>query len=89
MAVPRLVIGLGCRKNAPGDMVETATRKLLAAQGLEPLAVAALATVKEKLLEPALLALAPSGLAFPCTALKPPTLRAAPRPIPLQRRQAL
>ena len=58
VAVPRLVIGLGCRKNAPSDMVETATRKLLAAQRLEPLAVAALATVKEKLQEPALQALA-------------------------------
>ena len=58
VAVPRLVIGLGCRKNAPGPLVETATRNLLAAQGLEPLAVAALATVKEKLQEPALMALA-------------------------------
>ena len=58
VAVPRLVIGLGCRKNAPGPLVEAATRNLLAAQGLEPLAVAALATVKEKLQEPALMALA-------------------------------
>lgn len=60
VAVPRLIIGLGCRKAAPCDVVETAARTLLAAQGLEPLAVAALATVAEKLQEPALMALSES-----------------------------
>ncbi len=58
VAVPRLVIGLGCRKNTPAPLVEAAVRNQLAAQGLEPLAVAALATVNDKLQEPALVALA-------------------------------
>ena len=81
VAVPRLVIGLGCRKNAPGDMVETATRKLLAAQGLEPLAVAALATVKEKLQEPALLALA-ERLGVPLHGFEAADLARCPTPNP-------
>ena len=81
VAVPRLVIGLGCRKNAPGDMVETATRKLLAAQGLEPLAVAALTTVKEKLQEPALLALA-ERLGVPLHGFEAADLARCPTPNP-------
>lgn len=60
VAVPRLVLGLGCRKDVPANMVIDAVRNLLEQQGLEPLAVAALATVHEKLKEPALLALAES-----------------------------
>ena len=60
VAVPRLVLGLGCRKNVPANMVMDAVRTLLDQQGLEPLALAALATVNEKLQEPALLALAES-----------------------------
>ncbi len=81
VAVPRLVIGLGCRKNAPSDMVETATRKLLAAQGLEPLAVAALATVKEKLQEPALLALA-ERMGVPLHGFESADLARCPTPNP-------
>lgn len=81
VAVPRLVIGLGCRKNAPSDMVETATRKLLAAQGLEPLAVAALATVKEKLQEPALLALA-ERMGVPLHGFEAADLARCPTPNP-------
>ena len=60
VAVPRLVMGLGCRKNVPADMVQSAVRGLLEQQGLEPLALTALATVHEKLQEPALKALAQS-----------------------------
>lgn len=60
VAVPRLVLGLGCRKNAPTVLVHTAVRNLLARHGLEPLALAGLATVAEKLHEPALRALAES-----------------------------
>ena len=81
VAVPRLVIGLGCRKNAPGDMVETATRKLLAAQKFEPLAVAALATVKEKLQEPALLALA-ERMGVPLHGFESADLARCPTPNP-------
>ena len=81
VAVPRLVIGLGCRKNAPGDMVETATRKLLAAQKFEPLAVAALATVKEKLQEPALLALA-ERMGVPLHGFEAADLARCPTPNP-------
>ena len=60
VAVPRLVMGLGCRKNVPADMVQSAVRGLLEQQGLEPLALTALATVHEKLQEPAFKALAQS-----------------------------
>ena len=60
VAVPRLVLGLGCRKDVPANMVIAAVHNLLEQQGLEPLAVTALATVHEKLQEPALLALAES-----------------------------
>ena len=81
VAVPRLVIGLGCRKNAPGDMVETATRKLLAAQKFEPLAVAALATVKEKLQEPALQALA-ERMGVPLHGFEAADLARCPTPNP-------
>ena len=81
VAVPRLVIGLGCRKNEPGDMVETATRKLLAAQKFEPLAVAALATVKEKLQEPALLALA-ERMGVPLHGFEAADLARCPTPNP-------
>lgn len=58
VAVPRLVLGFGCRKDVPAGMVLDAVHNLLEQQGLEPLALAALATVHEKLQEPALLALA-------------------------------
>ena len=60
VAAPRLVLGLGCRKNVPTNMVIDAVHTLLEQQGLEPLAVIALATVHEKLQEPALVALAES-----------------------------
>lgn len=81
VAVPRLVIGLGCRKNAPGDMVETAARALLSAQGIEPLAVAVLATVKEKLQEPALLALA-ERMGIPLQGFEAADLARCPTPNP-------
>ena len=58
VAVPRLVLGLGCRKDAPASLVQDAVRDLLTRHGLEPLALAALATVNEKLQEPALQCLA-------------------------------
>lgn len=58
VAVPRLVIGLGCRKNAPGDMVETATRKLLGGPKGLSLWLWRAGDRERKLQEPALLALA-------------------------------
>ena len=81
VAVPRLVIGLGCRKDAPIGMVEAATRALLADHGLEPLAVAALATVREKLREPALLALA-NCLRVPLQGFDAADLARCPTPNP-------
>lgn len=60
VAVPRLFVGLGCRNGVSPALLEDAVRRLLAEHGLEPLAVAALATVTEKLREPALQALAAS-----------------------------
>lgn len=81
VAVPRLVLGLGCRKNAPVDLVSEAVRALLEQQGLEPLALAALATVKEKLQEPALLALAES-LHIPLQGFEAAELARCPTPNP-------
>ena len=60
VAVPRLFVGLGCRNGVSPALLEDAVRRLLAEHGLEPQAVAALATVTEKLREPALQALAAS-----------------------------
>lgn len=58
LAVPRLYVGLGCRKNLPPDAILPEMEALFAAHGLELRAVAALATVAEKLTEAALQALA-------------------------------
>ena len=58
MALPSLVLGLGCRKGIPAPLVATAVEGLLLRHGLEPQALAALATVTEKAQEPALQELA-------------------------------
>lgn len=58
LAVPRLYVGLGCRKNLPPEAILPAVEALFAAHGLELRAVAGLATVTEKLTETALQALA-------------------------------
>ena len=81
VAVPRLVLGLGCRKNVPADMVQSAVRGLLEQQGLEPLALTALATVHEKLQEPALKALAQS-LHLPLLGFAAADLAHCPTPNP-------
>ena len=81
VAVPRLVLGLGCRKGIPADLVQTAVHELLARQGLEPLALCALATVNEKLHEPALLALAES-LRIPLHGFAAGDLALCPTPNP-------
>uniref|UniRef100_UPI00307C215B cobalt-precorrin 5A hydrolase n=1 Tax=Desulfovibrio sp. TaxID=885 RepID=UPI00307C215B len=58
VALPSLVLGLGCRKGIPAPLVATAVEGLLLRHGLEPQALAALATVTEKAQEPALQELA-------------------------------
>ena len=54
VALPSLVLGLGCRKGIPAPLVATAVEGLLLRHGLEPQALSALATVTEKAQEPAL-----------------------------------
>ena len=81
VAVPRLVLGLGCRKNVPADLVQNAVRGLLEQQGLEPLALTALATVHEKLQEPALRTLAES-LHLPLRGFAASDLARCPTPNP-------
>jgi len=54
VALPSLVLGLGCRKGIPAPLVAIAVEGLLLRHGLEPQALAALATVTEKAQEPAL-----------------------------------
>jgi Cobalamin biosynthesis protein CbiG len=58
VAVPRLYVGLGCRKDLPSGMALAALREFFEVHGLEPQAIAALGTVTEKLKEPALRELA-------------------------------
>lgn len=58
LAVPRLYVGLGCRKNLPPDAAFSALEEAFDAYDLELRAVAGLATVTEKLAEPALNVLA-------------------------------
>ena len=58
VAVPRLYVGLGCRKDLPLGAALEAFEELFASNELEMQAVAVLGTVTEKLQEPALLELA-------------------------------
>ena len=58
VAVPRLYVGLGCRKDLPPGMALAALNEFFAIHGLEPQAIAALSTVTEKLQERALRELA-------------------------------
>ncbi|WP_291438996.1 cobalamin biosynthesis protein [Desulfovibrio sp.] len=58
VAVPRLYVGLGCRKDLPLGAALEAFEELFATHDLEMQAVAALGTVTEKLREPALLEIA-------------------------------
>lgn len=58
VAVPRLYVGLGCRKDLSLGAALEAFEELFATNDLEMQAVAALGTVTEKLQEPALLELA-------------------------------
>lgn len=58
LAVPRLYVGLGCRRDIPEDAVLAALTEIFIARKLEMRAVAALGTVTEKADEPALRAAA-------------------------------
>ena len=55
---PVLVLGVGCRKGVAAAVLATAVEGLLLRHGLEPRALAALATITEKAQEPALRELA-------------------------------
>lgn len=54
LAVPRLYVGLGCRRGIPEDAALAALTEIFSARKLETRAVAALSTVTEKADEPAL-----------------------------------
>lgn len=80
-APPLLVLGLGCRKGLPAPLLATAVEGLLLRHGLEPQALAALATVREKTEEPALRELA-QRLGLPLLGFAARELAAIPTPHP-------
>lgn len=80
-APPLLVLGLGCRKGLPAPLLATAVEGLLLRHGLEPGALAALATVREKTEEPALRELA-RRLGLPLLGFAARELAAIPTPHP-------
>lgn len=80
-APPLLVLGLGCRKGLPAPLLATAVEGLLLRHGLEPGALAALATVREKTGEPALQELA-RRLDLPLLGFAARELAAIPTPHP-------
>ncbi|WP_301964364.1 cobalt-precorrin 5A hydrolase [uncultured Desulfovibrio sp.] len=81
VALPALVLGLGCRKGIPAPLVATAVEGLLLRHGLEPQALAALATVTEKAREPALQELA-RRLGLPLLTFEAAELAAVTTPHP-------
>lgn len=81
LAAPRLFAGVGCRRGVDAASVQQAVRAVLDLHGLEPAALAALATVEEKAAEPAM-AEAAAGLGVPLLAFAAPRLAAVPVPTP-------
>lgn len=81
LAAPRLYAGVGCRRNVPAAPIREAVLATLAARGLEPAALAALATVEEKAAEPGL-AEAARALGVPLLTFAAPRLAAVPVPTP-------
>ena len=81
LAAPRLFAGVGCRRNVPAAPIREAVLETLAARGLEPAALAALATVEEKAAEPGL-AEAARALGVPLLSYAAPRLAAVPVPTP-------
>jgi cobalt-precorrin 5A hydrolase len=72
-----LVLGLGCDRDTPPDLVERGVATLLARHGLSPRSVKALATVDRKGDEPALLALG-AARGWPLRTFRPEALDAVP-----------
>lgn len=81
VAVPRLVLGAGCRKGLPPALLRESFFAFCNTAGVAPEAVAALATVTEKAQEPAILALAES-LSLPLRHFPAAALAAVPTPTP-------
>ena len=81
MAAPLLHAGVGCRRGVDAADIVAAVRAALAEHGLEPAALAALATVREKAAEPGL-AEAANRLGLPLLAYPAPRLAAVPVPHP-------
>ncbi len=48
LAVPRLHVGIGCRKNVAADQIEKGLLRILHFHGLEPRAIASIASIVEK-----------------------------------------
>ncbi|MBQ9406678.1 MAG: cobalamin biosynthesis protein [Desulfovibrio sp.] len=81
IAVPWLFLGIGCRRNVPSNVMLCATQTLLHRHGLEPLALAGLATVDAKMHEPAVHNLAET-LGLKLFAFSPDKLARCPVPHP-------
>lgn len=81
VAVPALWLGAGCRRGVEASLLWAALRALLDGLGLEKLALAGVATVEEKLREPALTALA-ARLGLPLRGFPAPALAACATPHP-------
>ena len=81
MAAPLLTAGVGCRRGVDAEDIVAAVRQTLAEHGLEPAALASLATVAEKAAEPGL-AEAARRLGLPLLAYPAPKLAAVPVPHP-------
>ena len=81
LAAPRLFAGVGCRRNVPTAAIREAVLETFAACGLEPAALAALATVEEKAAEPGL-AEAARAFGVPLLSYAAPRLAAVPVPTP-------
>lgn len=81
VAAPLLHAGVGCRRGVDAAAIVDAVRQTLAAHGLEPAALAGLATVREKAAEPGLLEAA-RRLGLPLRAFPAPELAEVPVPHP-------
>lgn len=81
VAAPLLHAGVGCRKGVDAADILAALREALARHGLEPAALASLATVAEKAAEPGLVEAA-AQLGLPLMAFAAHKLAAVPAPHP-------
>ena len=81
VAVPRLYLGIGCRKNLAPDVLAAAVEEAFFRHGLEKKALAALCTVTDKMNEPALRLLA-NELSIPLKGFCAAELAACPVPHP-------